>query len=207
MNATIAALFAGITLVTAASTASAADVAPSPASPADSHVDLTGHVGATAGGGYGGLLIGASALSRSGLLGVGATVEASGAFASRFGAAGMGGLSYRHDNGLGVDLLGVLGVHRYQGVGRGILSDDPGVNGTTMFAGARSRLSYQLGSGARRFQFGGTAVLDSDLTRTTKVSNYTETGWLSGSTSQQSDKHTIGFTTVGLMLDAGVTFF
>ena len=207
MNATIAALIAGIALVTASSTASAADVSTSPAPPAESHVDLTGHIGATAGGGYGGALLGVSALARSGLLGGGATFEASGAFASRFGAAAIGGLSYRHDNGLGFDLLGAFGVHHYEGVGRGILSDDPGVRGTTPFVGGRSRLSYQVGSGARRFQFGGSATLDSDLIRRQHVSNYTSTGWLSGNTTQESDKHTVGFTTVGLMLDAGVTFF
>lgn len=203
MNAPLAAL-AGLLLTT--TQAAAADTAPlSPSS--SSSVDVTGHIGGTGGDGYAGALLGASVLARSGVLGGGATIEASGAFATRFGAGALGGFSYRNDNGFGVDLLGVLGVHHYEGVGRGILSSDPGVSGTTPFAGGRSRLSYQLGSGARRFQFGGTATLESDLLRDTKRSTYTSTGWFSGDTSTRTDTHDVGFATVGLMLDAGVTFF
>ncbi len=202
MHAPLAAL---ATILLAATSAGAADTAP--LSPSSSSVDVTGHVGGTGGGGYAGALIGVSALARSGMFGAGATAEASALFAARVGAGVLGGVSYRHDNGLGLDLLGVFGVHHYEGVGSGILSSDPGVSGSTPFAGGRSRVSYQIGSGARRFQFGGTATLESDLLRFSKTSTYTSTGWFSGTSSTQTDTHRVGFTTMGLMLDAGVTFF
>jgi len=155
-----------------------------PLSSAGPGVDLTLHGGGVIGDGYAGVLVGASVLARTSVVGGGVTLEASRAVSSRLGAAFIGGVSYRADDGLGVDLLGALGAHHYEGVGRSILSTDAGASGTTSFAGGRARISFQYGREARRLHLGGTASVDADLARANSV----------------------GFTTLALTLDAGVTF-
>ncbi len=188
---------------------------PAPAS----YAEVTGDVGLVAGDGFGGLLLGGSFLARTSVVGGGATVEASGLFSSRVSAAALGGLSYRGENGFGLDLLGVFGMHHYERVGSGLLSNDPGVSGTLPFAGGRSRLSYQFGrrfadpskAGRerrefRRFQLGASAAFENDLTRERHVSYYTETSWLGGENYATSSTHKIGFQTVSPTLDLGVAY-
>ena len=168
-------------------------------------IDAVGHLGLVLGKQYEGGMVGATVLAHRGDLGVGGTLEYSGGlFEKRLGVAAIGGWSRRHGNGLGLDLLGAVGVHRYMDIGRAFFSSDPGVDATLPYAGVRGRVSYLVGSAGARFQFGATVSADRDLTTVSKSTTYRD-GWQSGSDTTTTE-HTIGATTVGVMVDAGMHF-
>lgn len=198
--------FALLPLLTLTTLRANAAETPDTPSTTDSELQWSGQLGAVGGEGYGGALIGTTLLARSGVFAFGGTMEASGAFASRFGLSGLAGIAGRTEGGTGGELLGTLGMHHYNGVGRGILSDDPGASATLPFAGVRVRASQRLG---RRFLLGLAATLEQDLYRERRVYSYTSTPWLdfgnSGPTTETKTRM-LGFTTVGVMFDVGATF-
>jgi hypothetical protein len=170
-----------------------------------------GGVGAVGGGGHAGALVGGTVLVRRDLLAVGATFEASGLFSMRVGGAATAGLSYRDPSGFGADLLGAIGVHAYSGVGKGLFSDDPGASATLPYASARARGVYVFGSARQHFQLGIGATFDQDLTRVTRSYSYTDNGsglglWGNEKSETRTTRHSVGFATIALMVDAGMTF-
>lgn len=127
--------------------------------------------------------------------------------ATRVAVSATAGWSYRDGSGFGFDLLGAVGMHRYDGVGQALIfSDDPGIGGTVPFAGARVRGVYVFGGGPRHFQLGLGATLDHDLSGVTRTVTYQQADWLNGGTHTATATHTLGFTTVGAMIDLGMTF-
>lgn len=200
---------------TAAPAAPAAAVAPvsdAPSAPAaperrSDGVEWFVHTGAVGGDGYGGLMTGATILARRDSFALGGTLEGSAGTATRVAVSATGGWSYRDPSGWGFDLLGAVGMHRYDGVGHPLIfSNDPGIGATVPFAGARVRGVYVFGKGPRHFQLGVAATLDHDLSSVTRTVTFQESDWLSGGTHTASATHTIGFTTVGGMVDLGMTF-
>jgi hypothetical protein len=205
-------LLAALAAVSAISiTASADDVVtpappPAPGSRGDG-VEWFAHTGAVGGGGYGGFMTGATVLARRDSIALGGTLEGSLGLGTRVGIAATAGWSYRAASGWGFDLLGAAGMHRYDGVGQAlILSNDPGIGATLPFAGLRARGVYVFGSGPRHFQLGVAATVDHDLSSVTRTYTYQEADWLTGGTHDATATHTVGFTTVGAMVDLGMTF-
>jgi len=190
--------------------AGAADVVGPTAAPNRDAFEWSAGAGAVGGGDCGGIVATGTVLARTDVFAYGGTLEAGGALATRLGLAGTAGLSFRDASGFGLDLLGVVGVHRYNGVGRGILTDDPGVGATLPFAGGRLRAVYAFGPGPRHFQLGLGVGVDRDLSRTTRNYTYQETPWLNlgGSSGPvtRNESRTIGFTTVGATIDFGMSF-
>jgi hypothetical protein len=203
MNARIVAS----TLVTALLVTASASAADTNTNTGSADVQWFAHGGAVFGDRFGGAMTGATILARKDLFAAGATFDASGLFATRLGAAATAGLSYRDESGFGADLLGAFGVHAYSGVGRGILSDDPGASASVPYASGRLRGVYVFGKRATHFQLGLGATLERDLRTVTRSYSYTETPWLFDGPSQtQKSTQSIGFTTMGVMIDAGMTF-
>lgn len=202
-------LLTSLTTLVAASLLAAsahADVEAPASSSSRDGTEWFAHAGGVGGPGYGGLMTGVTLLGRTDSIAYGGTLEGSVGFATRVALAATGGYSVRTPSGWGFDLLGAAGVHRYDGVGSGILSDDPGTSATLPFAGVRARGVYLFGKGPRHFQLGFAASVDRDLSRVTHTYTYRETSWWDGSTSTESATHTVGFTTLGAMIDLGMTF-
>lgn len=188
-------------------TASAADVATSEDDDAKSNgTEWFVHTGGLGGPDFAGVVHGATLIGRYDSIAFGGMVEGAASFGTRVGLAATGGWSYRTTSGWGFDLLGAAGVHRYDGIGRGILSDDPGVSGTLPFVGARARGVYVFGKGARHFQLGLGATYDHDLGHVTRTYEYQETSWWDGSKSTETKTRTVGFDSVGATIDLGMTF-
>ena len=93
-------------------------------------------------------------------------------------------------------------MHRYSGVGRGFLSDDPGASGTSPYVGARAGVSHLFGGKATRFSFGIMAALDEDLERKTVSYQYTDDGWFGGSSVRETEQ-TIGTRRTSVLVSLG----
>jgi hypothetical protein len=198
-----------ISITASADDARTPDAADAPAASASRSqgIEWFAHTGAVGGDGYGGLMTGATVLARRDSLALGGTLEGSAGSATRVAVSATGGWSYRDTSGWGFDLLGAVGMHRYDGVGQALIfSNDPGIGGTVPFAGLRARGVYVFGNGPRHFQLGVGATLDRDLSSVSRSVTYQEANWLTGGTSTATATHTIGFTTVGAMIDLGMTF-
>lgn len=154
----------------------------------------------------GGILIGATALYRLGPVAVGGQFEGGGALFDYgfMGVGALGGVSLRPSTKLRVELLGTYGHHSYSGVGRGFMSDDPGVSGDSAYVGARAGASVIVGEKATHLEVGMYGGYDDDLSRDVKTSRYTSTGWF-GDSSEQESEHTVGTKKYSLVVAVGMT--
>jgi hypothetical protein len=130
---------------------------------------------ATQGGGY---VLDAELLHRRGLLALAAVGDYGTTVfmpPRSFGAAGGAGISIPTVSWLRLDLLGVFGARRYEGVGGMALMGvyNAGADATLPFMGARAGVALELG-GDLRFVLGIRGAIDRDLgtvTRTTTASS------------------------------------
>jgi hypothetical protein len=131
--------------------------------------------------------------------------QATALISSMLGVGADAGLHFGND--LSLRLLASAGVHSYAGVGRHLLSDDPGASGTVPYLGGRLVLGYSFPTraGTRHRPFIGLiASLDDDLARDGKSVNYTQENWIFGGSSDATSTHTIGQATIGGFVVAGV---
>jgi hypothetical protein len=153
----------------------------------------------------GGGVVGATALVRYGPAAAGGLAEGGGALFgySYSGVAALAGLSLHPVSRVRFELLGAYGVHSYSGVGRGFLSDDPGVDGSTPYAGVRAGGGYLFGTRATRLQLGLVAALDHDLSRKTVSYQYTDTSWFGTDSNTQDAEQTIGTRRTSILFTVG----
>jgi hypothetical protein len=117
--------------------------------------------------------------------------------------AATGGLTLRPSKNARLELLGLFGQHFYSSVGKDrILGNDPGIDGSAPFAGARASASYVFGRGAGHFELGAYASLEDDLTRSRVQYTYpaTGTGWFDGG---GTGDHVVGTYQIGFGLVLG----
>lgn len=185
--------------------ASAAELAAKPTK--DDGFEWFVQAGAASGDGFAGLLMGLNMLLRRDSFAVGGLLEGSAGSAYRIAVAPTGGWSRRSESGWGVDLLGAIGVHVYDGVGRSLfLANDPGAGATLPFAGARGRVLHVFGKGTQHFQLGLSVAVDHDLVRATRSYSYRETSWFGGGPGTVDVTRVVGTTTVTGSIDLGMTF-
>ena len=151
----------------------------------------------------GGALLGASFQYRAGLFVGGALAEVGGTvFDYTYKGVGLlGGLGLRPTLNTRFEVLGMLGGHFYRGVGRGLLSDDPGAGGSTGYAGGRVAASYIFGRRLGHFELGVYGEFDDDLARQHKVYDYAGTGGLFGEGG--TGDHTVGTARLSFGLELG----
>ncbi|MDI1447054.1 hypothetical protein [Polyangium sp. 6x1] len=165
-------------------------------------------------GGYAGLfapdkegtVLGLHARYRLGWFEFGGFGELGSEFISKY--AGLGataGLAWRTPFGLRLAASGAFGLHAYRKVGAGLLTSDPGADGTTPFAGARVSAGYIFGRGRNHFELGMTGLYDGDLTRPTVTTHYMDENWFNGNTYEATSTHTIGTDRFGALVTVGWT--
>lgn len=162
-------------------------------------------LGLAGGEGTGGLGLTLLATHRWRFLELGVDAHVSAFISHQAGLGGVGGFHFGDQ--LSLRLLGGAGFHSYGGIGRGLLSDDPGVSGAVPYAGGRVVLGYSFRSrpGLRHRGFIGLmGGLDQDLAREKRTVTYLEEGWLFGGTTEQTSVHTVGQLTMSGFLVAGV---
>lgn len=174
-----------------------------------SDLSLRGHLGGFGDtGDDGGVVMGATVLYRFGPLAVGGLLESGGAVFgySYGGVAGLAGLGLRPSARVRLELLGSAGAHRYDGVGRRFLSDDPGASGNSYYAGARAGSSYLFGSAATHFELGVYGSIDEDLTREVVRYQYADESWFGeGESVTREAEQTIGTRRTSVVLALGAT--
>lgn len=175
---------------------------------ADSDVTVTAYTGMYGGKSTGGLMAGGQALLRMGLLAIGAEGDYGEWFGrTRASGCGTAGMSWRTFSGVRLDVLGAVGYHSYRGIGRRMLSDDPGVSWSSGFVGTRGGLSYIFGMGKTHFELGLLLSYDLDLVRSLARYEYQEEdGWFGNGGGQAEAEHAVGQASVGLSFGAGATF-
>jgi hypothetical protein len=179
-----------------------------PADVAASDFSVRGQLGGFSDPGRaGGPLLGATALYRLGPVAAGGQFEGGAALLGYgfTGVGALGGIAVRPSTRFRVELLGTVGHHSYSGVGRGFMSDDPGVSGDSAYAGVRGGASYLFGAKATHLELGVYGGVDDDLSRETKTSRYTSTGWFSDTTSEAESQHTVGTKKYSVVLALGMT--
>jgi hypothetical protein len=163
-------------------------------------------LGVTGGENAGGVAVSAQVTHRYHFLEVGGECHAAALFSSMLGVGGVAGFHF--GNAFSVRLLGAAGVHLYDGVGRGLLTDDPGISGSLPYAGGRLVLGYsfpQRRSGHRAF-IGLAGMYDRDLARRTSAVTYREEdAFFGGDSYEATSTHTLGQTSVSGFLLAGVS--
>src|SRR5688572_8769867 len=124
-------------LVAALSTTPAPDAVATPRVP---ETRVIGGWGAASGKTHAGMGLSAMLTHRISVLELGFELNTSFLFSTM---AGMGAVCGLHlgDN-LSASVLGTAGMHHYSGVGTGLLSDDPGVKGSTPYVGGRLVVGY-----------------------------------------------------------------
>ncbi len=164
-----------------------------------------GGMGIAEGENAGGLALSLSMLHHIHFVELGAEVYGAAATAGRMGS--LGGLLGVHLGGdFSLRALAAGGVHGYEAVGSGRLSDDPGVDGSSPYVGGRLMLGYSLGGRSSLF-FGVAGMLDEDLDRQTKSVTYQSEDWLfGGPRTTQHGEHVIGQTTWGVLFVFGREF-
>jgi hypothetical protein len=190
---------------------------PAPLPPSARQVEATHETAMIAGLGYigglgtpehdsaGGLAMSLRLLHRIGFMELGGELYGAAAFGGRIGSLG-GLLGVHLGSEFSVRAFAAAGVHGYSAVGMGLLTDDPGVNGSSPFVGGRLMLGYSFPGRSRLF-IGAICLLDEDLERQTKSVTYTQRDWFfGGDPSQASDEHLVGQTTWGAQLVAGYEF-
>jgi hypothetical protein len=195
-----------VPLLTALSTATPTDSVS--VSPALDHVAETSFVaglGAAGGDSVGGVGFMMLATHRVKWVELGVDCYGAALLSGMFGLGAVAGLHLGEAFSLRV--LGSVGMHSYSAVGRGLLSDDPGISGSTPYAGGRLVLGYSFagrkGSPHRAF-IGVVGVLDEDLNRETRAVTYQSENWIFGGTSEVTSRHTIGQTTLAGFIVGGV---
>ncbi|HMJ16029.1 MAG TPA: hypothetical protein VK524_31650 [Polyangiaceae bacterium] len=177
------------------------------APPYDIH--FAGHLG-----GYstpsdeGGVVLGTTAKIRSGILVGGALFETGGGLLSDsfMGAAALAGVSARLPQRLRFELLGAVGYHHYEDVGKDwLFGSNPGASGGMPYAGGRVGASYLFGKRTGHFELGLYANYDHDLERERVRYSYYEGAWLFGGEGEVTSEQTIGMSRFGMGVELGGT--
>ncbi len=166
---------------------------------------LTGYLGGFGDPQGGGVSAGASFRYRRGLFVVGGAVEDGAAVLDYeyWGAALQAGLALRPTRHVRLELLGSIGEHFYENVGRDtIIGNDPGVKGSTGYAGGRATVSYLFGAHLGHFELGAYADFQDDLSRQRVTDAYpaTGSGLFDGA---GTGEHVIGTSRLGFGLEIG----
>jgi hypothetical protein len=163
-----------------------------------------GGLGVEDGDSAGGLALTASVFHRISFVELGAELYGAAALGGRIGSFG-GLLGLHLGSEFSARLLAAAGGHRYSAVGTGLLSDDPGVSGSSPYVGGRVMLGYSFPRS--RLFLGALWLFDEDLERRQKSVTYTYTGWLDGGDpSQSTSLHWVGQTTWGVLFVVGREF-
>jgi hypothetical protein len=163
---------------------------------------LMGGMGSATGERVGGLALSLSMLHRIYFVELGAELYGATALAGRMGSFG-GLLGWHVGADFSLRALVAGGVHGYEAIGSGFLSDDPGVDGSSPYVGGRVVLGYSFG----RFFLGVVGMLDEDLHRQTKSVSYRSRHVLFGvQPTEHHSEHTIGQTTFGMLFVFGCEF-
>jgi hypothetical protein len=190
---------------TANQSAGADAAPPAPVSASVPETSFMGGLGVAGGDSAGGLGFTMLATHRLTWLELGGECYGAALFSAMFAVGAVGGLHVGES--FSVRALGSLGMHSYSHIGRGLLSEDPGISGSVPYAGGRLVLGYSFAGRARSAQrafIGLIGTLDRDLDRKTKSVTYQSEDWLFGGTSEVTSTHTIGQTTVAGFLVVGV---
>jgi hypothetical protein len=165
---------------------------------------VLGGVGVAGGKTHGGLGFSALATHRISAIQLGIELNTSFLFSAMAGVGAVGGLHFG-DN-LSASVLGTVGAHHYSGVGRGLLSDDPGVRGSTPYLGGRLVIGYafRVSNPTRRPFIGVLAGVDHDLDQRNLSVRYSDKGWFSGETSEQTSTHHLGQTSYTALFVGGI---
>ncbi len=156
----------------------------------------------------GGFVFGGELLHRRGLLALGVVGEYGTTLVTPYrywGGSGGAGISLPTPSWVRVDLLGLVGLHRYEGVGGAgvmpwsVFVNDPGIATTLPSVGARLSAAVELG-GRARFVIGVKGLIDRDLGERTR--SHTRTSSFSPPETQMS---TIGGMRLGALLTLGGT--
>gem|GEM_PF-2744538 len=168
---------------------------------------VTGGTGAFTDGDNTGGVLTLTVLRQAGPIGYGGLFEYGGAIFdyTHVTAAPMIGIFAPSPRWLRAGAAVTAGVHVYEGVGRGFLSSDPGVDGTMPFAGIRGFIGGEIG-GKARLHLGLQLSADTDLARRERTSSYRESSWSSSATYERTATHTIGFVRTGAALALGGAF-
>jgi hypothetical protein len=180
-------------------------ISPSAPDAAPKETSVIAGLGVAGGEGAGGLGVALLATHHFRWFELGLEAHAAALVARLAGAGCVGGLHFGEHFSL--RLLGSAGIHSYAGVGRRLLSDDPGVSGSAPYAGGRLVLGYSFPAraGLRHRGFVGfMGAVDQDLVRSTRTVSYIEEGWFFGGTTEQTSSHTVGQLTMAGFLVAGV---
>jgi hypothetical protein len=115
---------------------------------------------------------------------------------------------YRSDNGLRLELLGVVASHSYRGVGCDLLCNGGGADGSSPWLGARLGASYLFGPGrSSHFELGANATLGADTRNHQVHYSTTESDWLdSGTDYTWEGTTTLGGTRAAFEIVLGRTF-
>jgi hypothetical protein len=196
-------------LVAALSTTPAADAVNPPneqAAPAErvQETSVIGGLGVAGGKTHGGMGVSALASHRISVIQLGIELNTSFLFSAMAGVGAVGGL-HVGDN-FSASVLGTVGMHHYSGIGRGLLSDDPGVTGSTPYVGGRLLVGYafRVSNPARRPFIGLLAGMDHDLDQRELSVRYQNENWFSGGTSEQTSTHHLGQTTYTGLFVGGI---
>ena len=102
------------------------------------------HVDAAAGVSTAGVLVGALALVRVGVLELGGGFASSGLFSTRTGGGVALGAGEHRPGGGGWDILGELGVNQHH-ISGGLLTSDPGATASIPYSGLRAGVDWSIG--------------------------------------------------------------
>jgi hypothetical protein len=152
----------------------------------------------------GGLAMSFSLLHRISFVELGGELYGAAAFGGRIRSFG-GLLGVHLGSEFSVRAFAAAGVHGYRAVGHGLLSDDPGVSGSSPYVGGRVMIGYSFPSRSRLF-IGALCLVDEDLERQEKSVTYMQRSWFGGGSSPASDIHSVGQTTWGALVVAGFEF-
>jgi hypothetical protein len=105
---------------------------------------------------------------------------------------------------LRLEALAEFGGTYYDGVGKALLSSNPGVNGITPSVRAKAGVSYVFSPAARdHFVVGLWFYGDDDLTRETKTIAFTQHDVLGSGSQGATESETIGTSRLGAMISLG----
>jgi hypothetical protein len=179
--------------------------APSDAPPSDWRaLGYLGGYGRLSGEPGGAAVVGASFQYRAGPYVGGALVEAGGVpFGyGQLGGALLGGFGVRPVPLLRLEVLGLVGVRRYGGVGSSFYGSDPGASAVSGYAGARGGMSFVFGKKRGHFELGLYADVEDDLSR--QHVEYTYTVLAEGvPDGTATANHDIGMVRLGFGLELG----
>lgn len=149
----------------------------------------------------------ATALRQHGAFAYGGTFEYGGAVFDYtvVTAAPMAGVFVPAPSWLRVGVAATAGIHSYDGVGQGFLSDDPGTSGVTGFVGARAFAGVEAG-GKARFHIGFQLAADEDLTRIRHSYTYEESSLFGNGSHSELVTHSVGTFRFATMLAMGTAF-